>query len=239
MRLRELAVRPNQDQLHLEAKDLLGQIQAEDPEAVSDFRELYPAPLSPVEAKLADAQFVLARNYRAANWTRLIQAAQLAEAIWQDDSDEVMNLISTNPDLLHEHVLIRSNSNWGPPMSYAANLGRDHIIQLLFDRGATDLEKAIGRAALQGKITTVYLIHELAGRPSIRSEKLAGSAYTLNVEGTSKPAGDGLWYVQFGKRNFAPFCQSYRRCHVDYHRRISHVFHGCCVGHASRDWIGL
>jgi hypothetical protein len=46
-------------------------------------------------------------------------------------------------------------SNWGPPLSYAANLGRDRIIRMLRELGATDLEHAIDRAVLQGRIGTI------------------------------------------------------------------------------------
>jgi ankyrin repeat protein len=81
--------------------------------------------------------------------------------------------------------LIRTDSNWGPPMTYAANLGRDRIIRLLYDLGARDLESAAGRAALQGKVDTVHLIHKLAGAPSLNKLSLAGPAYTLSVEGTA------------------------------------------------------
>ncbi len=56
---------------------------------------------------------------------------QLADAIWRDDLDTVRALITRNPALLHEDVLIRTDSNWGPPMTYAANLGRDAIIRFL------------------------------------------------------------------------------------------------------------
>jgi hypothetical protein len=61
---------------------------------------------------------------------------QLADAIWRDDLDTVRTLITGNPALIHEHVLIRTDSNWGPPMTYAANLGRDRIIRLLHSHGA-------------------------------------------------------------------------------------------------------
>jgi hypothetical protein len=85
----------------------------------------------------------------------------------------------------HEHVLIRADSNWGLPMTYAANLGRDGLIRLLHEHGASDLESAAGRAALQSKLGTVHLIYELLGRPSLEKWTLAGPAYTLSVEGTA------------------------------------------------------
>jgi hypothetical protein len=114
-----------------------------------------------------------------------VHAVQLVDAIWSDDLDGVRTLITRNPQLIHEHVLLRADSNWGPPMSYAANLGRDRIIRLLHSHGAKDLEHAAGRAALQGKADTVRMIYDLMGKPSLDRWTLAGPAYTLSVEGTA------------------------------------------------------
>lgn len=93
--------------------------------------------------------------------------------------------MTSNPKLIHEHALIRTNSNWGPPMSYAANLGRDRIIRMLHELGATDLGTAIDRAALQGKIGTARMLHEMLGRPTPPDDSLGGPAYTLSAEGTA------------------------------------------------------
>jgi Ankyrin repeat len=185
MRVRRLPVRPDLEQLHRQAKELHRAIDAGDADAIAELREHHPESIDSSAAKLADAQLVLARSYSASSWTRLVQAVQLAEAIWRDDSDEVLALITRNSDLIHEHVLIRTDSNWGPPMTYAANLGRDRLIRLLHGRGARDLESAAGRAALQGKPDTVRMIYDLAGRPSLEKWTLAGPAYTLSVEGTA------------------------------------------------------
>jgi hypothetical protein len=129
-----LPVRPDLDQLTHEAKALLREMQATEPAAT-----------------LADAQQVLARRYQAHSWTRLVQAVQLANAIWDDDLDTVRALVTGNPHLLHEPVLVRTNSNWGPPLTYAANLGRDGIIRMLHGLGATDLATAFDRAALAAR----------------------------------------------------------------------------------------
>jgi hypothetical protein len=185
MPVRRLPVKPDLDHLHRQAKDLLRAIHAGDAGAVSEFQEHHPEPIGLSAAKLADAQLVLARSYQTSSWTRLVQAVQLASAIWRDDVEDVRALITRNPTLLHEDVLIRPNSNWGPPMTYAANLGRDTIIRFLHSHGARDLESAAGRAALQGKTETVHMIYELAGRPSLEKWTLAGPAYTLSVEGTA------------------------------------------------------
>jgi hypothetical protein len=185
MPVRRLPVRPNLEQLQRQAKEFLNTIHSGDANAIAELHEHHPEPIAPSAAKLADAHLVLARSYGVSSWTRLVHAVQLAEAIWRDDLDSVRLLISQNPALIHEHVLIRTDSNWGPPMTYAANLGRDRIIRLLHSQGARDLPSAAGRAALQGKIDTLHMIYDLAGRPSLDKLTLAGPAYTLNVEGTA------------------------------------------------------
>jgi ankyrin repeat protein len=182
---RRLPVRPDQEQLHRQAKELLRAIHAGDANAVAELREHHPDSIEPSAAKLADVQLVLARTYGASSWTRLVHAVQLAEAIWRDDIEAVRQLITQNNVLIREHVLIRTDSNWGPPMTYAANLGRNAIVRLLHERGARDLESAAGRAALQGKVDTLHMIYDLLGRPPVDRRALAGPAYTLSVEGTA------------------------------------------------------
>jgi len=182
---RRLPVRPDQEQLHRQAKELLRAIHFGDANAIADLREHYPEPIEPADAKLAHAQLVLARTYGTSSWTRLVQAARLSEAIWQDDLEAVRGLIVQNKALIHEHVLIRTDSNWGPPMTYAANLGRNAIVRLLYEYGARDLETAAGRAALQGQVDTLHMIYDLLGRPPVDRRALAGPAYTLSVEGTA------------------------------------------------------
>ena len=185
MSIRELPVRPNLDQLKHQAKDLLQQIRSGDPKSVDELNHYHPQPPAPVDAKLADAQLVLARSYEASSWTRLVQAVQLVDAIWRDDIDEARRLVTSNPKLLHEDALIRRNSNWGPPLTYAANLGRDQIIKMLYDLGARDLRSAVDRALLQSKIGTAKMLHKLLGSPVPPDGALGGSAYTLSVSGTA------------------------------------------------------
>ena len=184
MSVRRLPVRPDLEQLHRQAKELLRAVRTGDANAIAEWREHHPESNDASAAKLADAQFALARSYGASSWTRLVHAVRLSDAIWRDDADAVRELITGNAALVHEHVLIRTDSHWGPPMTYAANLGRDRIVGLLRSHGAKDLEPAVGRAALQGHADTVRLIHDLAGRP-LEKFTLAGPAYTLSVEGTA------------------------------------------------------
>lgn len=185
MPVHRLPVRPDLDQLHRQAKEFLRAIHAGDATAIAALRDHHPEPIDPAAAKLADAQLALARGYGASSWTRVVHAVRLADAIWRDDAETVRALIVANPELVREHVLIRADSNWGPPMSYAANLGRDDIIRLLHAHGARDFEHAAGRAALQGKAGTVQMIYDMIGRPPLDKWTFAGPAYTLSVEGTA------------------------------------------------------
>ena len=147
---------------------------------------------------------MLARSYQASSWTRLVQAVRLATAIWDDDFDAVLQLVTANPHLIDEHVLIRTDSNWGPPMTYAANLGRDRIIRMLRERGATDLEPAAGRAALQGQVETAKMLYEMAGRPPLPDDALGGPAYTLSAEGTAFLLAMGARVIDNDGQRLAP-----------------------------------
>jgi hypothetical protein len=183
MPVRRLPVRPDLNQLKHQAKDLLRALRQGDPAAVAEFRAHHPTPPDPGAAQLADAQLALARAYSAPGWPRLVHACQLIDAIWEDDLETVRDLVTRFPNLLHEHATVR-DSNWGPPMSYAANLGRDRIIAMLHGMGARDLEHALDRAALQGRIETAKLLHGLLGAPLPPDGALGGTAYTLSASGT-------------------------------------------------------
>lgn len=181
---RHLPVRPNLDQLKHQAKDLLSDIQRGDSSAIAEFNTHHPHPLTPDKVRLADAQLALARSYQAPSWPRLVQACELIDAIWRDDVAAVRALVLKHPHLLHEHATIR-NSNWGPPLSYAANLGRDEIIKVLHELGARDHKSAIDRAVLQSKIVTARMLHKLLGPYFPPKDALGGPAYTLSVSGTA------------------------------------------------------
>src|SRR5579863_7506294 len=64
---RYFPVRPNLDQLRHQAKDLLRAIRKNDAAAVAELRKHNPKAVEPTEAKLADAQFALARSYSLPN----------------------------------------------------------------------------------------------------------------------------------------------------------------------------
>ncbi len=178
-----LSTRPDLDQVRRQAKELLKAFRAGEPDAVALFNAHVPG-TDPAAAKLADAQQVIARINSAPNWARVVQACELTRAIRDDDLGTVRRLIAEHPNLLHEPALARPSS-WGPPMSYAANLGRDRIIEALHGMGAADLTKALDRAVLQTRIETARLIHRLMGSPKAPTQLLVNAAYMLSVEGTA------------------------------------------------------
>src|SRR5262245_44540970 len=180
---RRLPVRPDLDQLRHQAKDLLRAIRGGDAEALTDLKEFHPHPPDPADTKLADAQLILARSYGAPSWARIVTCCNLIDAIWDDDVETVRSLVLEHPNLLTEDAGIRNN-NWGPPLSYAANIGRDRIITMLHDLGAKDMQYGIGRAVLQGRVATARLLHSMIGSPRPPAGAFGGAAYTLNVAGT-------------------------------------------------------
>ena len=180
MTLRDIPVRPNLTQLKHQAKDLLQELHTGEPTAVSDFVELFQTKKDPQEAKLADSQFLLARSYGLASWPRLVLACQLTNAIWLDDRPTVKKLLLENPSLLFEDAR-GVEGNWGRPMSYAATVGREAIVNLCFELGAKDVQFAFERACLKGNLQTARILGELGGSP--RRGAVMGPCETLNSEG--------------------------------------------------------
>jgi ankyrin repeat protein len=178
---RHFPVRPNLEQLRNQAKDLLRALRRGESSAVAEVREHHPKSISLANAKLADAQLALARSYGLASWPRLVTACRMTDAIWRGDADSVRKLIEKNPRLLHEAARGTPDSNWGPPMSYAANVGQTEIIQMLRELGATDVQHAFDRACLQGKVETARRLQAMGAQAT--SGGIMGCCETLNAEG--------------------------------------------------------
>jgi ankyrin repeat protein len=178
---RHFPVRPNLEQLKHQAKDLLRAIRAGDRAAVAELRKHHPKAPDPAAAKLADAQVALAHSYGLPSWPRLVVACRLTDAIWRGDVEAVRELVMKHPKLLREAARGIADSNWGPPMSYAANVGQDAIIQMLREMGATDLQHAFDRACLQGQLETSRKLHAMGA--TVTPGCVMGPCETLNDEG--------------------------------------------------------
>ena len=177
---RHLPVRPNLDRLRHQAKDLLRAIKRGDTAAAAELRTHHPERVSAERAKLADAQLVLARSYGVASWPRLVLACRMTDAICRDDVKTVRELVVRHPKLLEEDAR-GVKGNWGPPMSYAANLGRDRIIRMLHELGASDVQFAFERACLQGELDTARLLRGMGAQP-VRGSVM-GPCETLSFAG--------------------------------------------------------
>ncbi len=182
---RHFPVRPNLDQLKHQAKDLLRAVKQNDPAAVAELLKHHPKqstePIDPAAAKLADVQAALARSYGLPNWPRLVMACCMTDAIWRGDVETVRALVLKDPRLLHETARGVPDCNWGPPMSYAANVGQDAIIAMLREKGAEDLQHAFDRACLQGQIQTARRLHAMGAR--VLPGMVMGPCETLNPDG--------------------------------------------------------
>jgi hypothetical protein len=185
---RHVPVHPDLDQLRHQAKDLLKAIRRGDAGAIGELQRNHPRAPAPATARLADAQLALARSYGVASWPRLVQACQLIDAIWEDDLETVRTLVTRHPALLHQDAR-GVPGNWGPPMSYAANLGRGRIIAMLREHGARDLQFAFDRACLQGQLETAQQLFDMGARPA--PDALMGPAETQSAEGMAFLLGMG------------------------------------------------
>lgn len=178
---RHFPVHPNLDQLKHQAKDFLHAIRQGDAAALAELGKHHPNAIDPAAARLADAQLALARSYGLPNWPRLVTACRMTDALWRGDAEAVRELVRKKPGLLHEAARGVPDSNWGPPMSYAANIGQDAIIQMLREMGATDVQHAFDRACLQGQLDTARKLHAMGAR--VTPGCVMGPCETLNDAG--------------------------------------------------------
>jgi len=105
----------------------------------------------------------------------------MTDAIWCGDADAIRELVLKDLRLLHETARGVADSNWGPPMSYAANIGQNAIIEMLREMGATDVQHAFDRACLQGRLDTARRLHEMGARATAGC--VMGPCETLNDAG--------------------------------------------------------
>ncbi|MDZ4673327.1 MAG: hypothetical protein SGI84_02670 [Gemmatimonadota bacterium] len=132
-----------------------------------------------------------------------MHTCELIDAIGANDLEGVRRLVTFHPAMIHEDTLHR-DSNWGPPLSYAATLGRNPIIQMLHQLGATDLEHALDRATLQGHVGTAAMLHQMLGGPIPPDGALGGPAYTLSAGGTEFALRVGARVVGDAGERLAP-----------------------------------
>lgn len=176
-----LPVHPKIELLSAEANALFERVHAGDQVAVADARGWLGSEFETHWFTITQARNALARGYGVESWERLALACDLVGAIRDDNLALLQTLIAENPRLLTESALGRPESNWGPPLSYAANIGRNRIIDWLLGAGAPDKQKAFDRACLQGQLDTARLLFNAGARPEPGA--VMGPAETQNAPG--------------------------------------------------------
>ncbi|WP_394796014.1 ankyrin repeat domain-containing protein [Armatimonas sp.] len=201
---RHLPVRPDLTQLKHQAKELLTALHAGVPTAIAELRTFHPKfdQLDPSRTQLSDAQLTLARAYGVPSWPRLVLACELIDAIWRGDLEAVRGLIEKHPSLLKENARGTAQCNWGPALSYAANVGQEEIVQFLHNSGANGIQHAFERACLRGKLETARRLHSLGARPQPGS--VMGPCETLSAPGLALQLELGTELVDEHGNRLAP-----------------------------------
>ena len=141
---RELPAKPNLEHLKKQAKELLHDLQLRKPAAVERFRSLaINATLA--DAKLADAQYVLARDYGFANWPNLKEYVdsltltpreQLAAAVRASNSQQVARVLEGHPELKSQLNQPMVNYGGDPAILAAVQRSDRSTIDVLLRAGA-------------------------------------------------------------------------------------------------------
>jgi hypothetical protein len=210
---RRLPDRPHLDVPRREARELLADWKNKDRAALERLRAQHPRlgrltleEVGAAPARLADAQWVIAREYTYATWAELKHriekneaALGLQDAIRRGEASRTVSLLRENPSLLH--LPLRSR-NWGAPLSFAANVGQLGVLQAIAKLGPTDHQHALYRAILQGHLEcAAWLLHNGAHlTPGI----VMGPCQTLNSAGLSFLADAGAPFTDARGDKLAP-----------------------------------
>lgn len=166
--------------LRTRARELLIAYRAGEQHAGALFVEFHHAPPVPEKTRLADARLVLARVHGFPSWPRLKRGIGLFNALCADDADAVLAAIRACPALLDERVN-GATSNWGPPLACAVQVGSARVFDALLPIPGQDLQWALGRAILTGRIEMALKLMKKGATPA--PDEVMGPCESLNVKG--------------------------------------------------------
>ena len=209
MPVRSLPVRPDLEQLSVRPRNC----SAPSTPASRMRRRSARAPPESIDPARGEAGRRAARARAQLSGVELDAArprVQLADAIWRDDVDDVRALVTRKPDAAPRAGLIRPDSNWGPPMTYAANLGRDRIIRHAA-RARRDETSSRRSAAprCRARSSTARMLIDLVGepppldgcarRPRLHAER-AGTALAARARRPRRVTTQGTRLAPVGRR---------------------------------------
>lgn len=188
MPMQRILARADFAQIKTRARELLNAYRAGAPAAAASFAEFHHKPPRPADAKLSDAQLVLARTHDFPSWPRFRLGVKMFNAIASDDSGAVLELVQTHPHLLFERVN-GATSNWGPPLACAVQVGSAKVADALMTAPGQDLQWALDRAILKGRTALARKLIANGAQPL--PGVVMGPCESLNVEGLRFLAGIG------------------------------------------------
>lgn len=203
---RRMREHPDLDQLKRQAKELLRDFLASDPQAVAEVHAHYRAPVAAPFA-LHDAQLVLARSYGFESWPKLkayvdgVTVRRLADAVTADDLPLVQSMLHARPELADMQL---SYGDEHRPLHFAVMRRRPAMVRLLMQHGAgarsgidphRDATAPWTLASERGFDEIVAIIEEEEGR---RGAPSAGVAEAEEVRGdeaerAAVARGDAEW----------------------------------------------
>ncbi len=213
-----IPVHPKIDEMESQALQFLNACSNGEGSALNEWKTISGNEFEAATARLTNAQEILAQAYGLTGWKRLVTVCEMTDAMWHDDLDTVLVLINKTPSLLNEDAR-GVKGNWGPPLSYAANVGRDRIVRALLQQGAKDIQYAFNRACLQGKLSTAAILRDAGAQPE--RGIVMGPCETLNADGLEYLLSNGAEFVDSDGDQLAPLgllLQTYCRFPSGKHR---------------------
>jgi len=186
-----LPTRPSLEQLRKQAKELCRDARAKNPAAIARLRAHVAQPTRQAwleSTTLADAQFVLAREYGFESWPRLkrhVEAVErprdFDEAIWGRETWPFLIAVYEGREapvreMLHaDPSLARAEYAYMQPLHYAVRGGRERMVRLLVDAGADPQAEGwagrigddtpLARARDREQVEIVSLLEDAVVRP--------------------------------------------------------------------------
>ena len=212
----------NLKQFKSQAKELLKDFQNQQEQAVLLFQKFHPNLASPEQAKLTDAQSVLAHKYGFSNWQKACEAINalvsfrgLLQAFDKNDLTQARNIIRKSPNLLNRKDIL----------GRAVRHGTLKMVELMYELGATNVQHALGYIVYQLKPDIAeYLLQKGASFSSF--DVLPGSeVLNSKVMDFSLNHFTGKLDQSLGKRSIAMLLSTYSRNPTEKHACLEIIEH--------------